>query len=221
MADRPILFSAPMVQALLDGRKTQTRRTIKPRGHFSLFDGSWTDDYVLDPGNVDWRAQDVRFSIGDRLWVKETFFPRPGLPERSARPRYRADEDRPEWRGLWKPSIFMPRWASRLTLTVTDVRVQRLQDCSEEDAIAEGGISEQHSNDPYPTETIWHHGQALLEFPGFTTPIGSYRHLWNSINGAGSWEANPWVAAVSFDVHRSNIDRLNSLTNDEGQVRHG
>ena len=79
MADRPILFSAPMVQALLrEARqpgtgKTQTRRIIKPRGRLSLFDGTWTDDYVMDPGNAEWRARSIPFAMGDRLWVKETW----------------------------------------------------------------------------------------------------------------------------------------------------
>src|SRR3546814_13011548 len=96
-------------------------------GHFRRADACWCDFRHSE------LLARLRWHAGDRLWVKETFFPRPGLPERLARPRYRAEEDRPEWRGLWRPSIFMPRWASRLTLTVTDVRVQRLQDISDEE----------------------------------------------------------------------------------------
>src|SRR3546814_16853672 len=111
MADRPILFSAPMVRALSDGRKTQTRRMLSIGGHkeFSEFGPSDTPGYDwhfrrADACWCDFRHSELlarlRWHAGDRLWVKDTFFPRPGLPERLARPRYRAEEARPAWLGL-------------------------------------------------------------------------------------------------------------------------
>jgi len=107
----------------------------------------------------------------------------------------RADGEMPNHpehgRALWRPSIYMPRWASRLTLLVTDVRVQRLQDISEADAIAEGIIPTANS------QTI----DCATE-----RPSDGFRALWNSIHGPEAWDANPWVAAISFDVVRANID---------------
>jgi hypothetical protein len=209
--DRPILFSGPMVRALLDGRKTQTRRILGTFDVFRLADGSEAPVSCLHvkgeglPRVTVGRVildKKLKAAVGDRLWVRETWMPRAlGLSiSRLLKPRYRADEDRPEWRGLWKPGIHMFRWASRLTLTVTDVRVQRLQDISADDADAEcfGG--------DYP-------GKALPEpFPGPASQWGHlsmpecYGRLWDSINGAGAWDANPWVAAYTFTVERRNID---------------
>ncbi|MCK0533428.1 hypothetical protein [Sphingobium agri] len=231
MTDRPILFSAPMVRALLDGRKTQTRRIMKvqpPRQEdfphsvmginrkvadgvklFSL------NDYERQPKHpTKWdldgsvgvfrdagfpMVYDARFAVGDRLWVKETHAC-VGDADRWTLYRasgYEAECDRhgfekpypAESEIKWKPSIFMRRGLSRLTLTVTDVRVERLHQCSEADALAEG-IDRIH----YPELGDW----------GW--PQRKYAELWNSINGAGAWEANPWVVAVSFDVRKGNID---------------
>ncbi|NTS30710.1 hypothetical protein HQ945_05540 [Phyllobacterium sp. BT25] len=197
MADRPILFSAPMVQALLAGRKTQTRRIIKPRGHASLFDGSWTDDYVLDPGNASWRAKELRFCIGDRLYVREhwrTWSTSDHLPPSQLKVGTAVDyivDGADVLHGKHRQAMHMPRWASRLTLLVTDVRVERLQDCSEADALAEG------------VERI-----VFPERGDWGWPQRKYRKIWENINGAGSWEANPWVVAVSFDVLNQNIDEV-------------
>jgi hypothetical protein len=218
MVDRPILFSAPMVRALLDGRKTQTRRLCK-----------WANNpfspqlsYIVacdEPGWFGDEEGDVQFSSGyapgDRLWVKETWginhykYCRPE-PIPKTRPTdledyemvYFATEDDCEINNEMPrtPSIFMPRWASRLTLTVTDVRVQRLQEISRADAIAEGltlasNVLEEFWRWPEP-----HHEHLWL------SPPAAYRHLWDSINGAGSWEANPWIVALTFDVRKGNID---------------
>lgn len=216
MTIRPILFSGPMVCALLDGRKTQTRRIIKPRSKYraSLFDGSWTDEYVMEPGNADWRAQDVPFSVGDLLWVKETWggATRP-CPVDGWRDgiEYRADDDGSgdplpvysvnwpddftvdEIPDGWRPSIYMPRWASRITLSVTEVRVQRLVDIEEEDAEAEGATP------------------VLVPPDGGSDPhrVG-FHQLWDSLNakrGYG-WDENPWVAAISFEVIPKNVDEV-------------
>lgn len=227
MTDRPILFSAPMVRALLNGTKTQTRRILKPQPtdfqgakvppagkswvnkkrdapffaqHHDLVHWCWWDEY-LDQG-PDWIK--VRFAKGDRLWSRETWAPLdrlthndPGALALSERGFYRADDGTVDGEiSRWTPSIFMPRHASRLTLTVTDVRVERLQDISDADAIAEGIEA------------------APPEFPGMyltprgmATPMAAYMRLWDGINGVGSHQANPFVTAYTFTVHRHNIDR--------------
>lgn len=216
MTDRPILFSAPMVRALLAGTKTQTRRVIKPRGNGpSLFNGDWSDSYVLDPGNESWRKRDIRIESGDRLWVKETVRAEE-LPDGLDGVRYLADDAFASiantasasiaWlklhtiygkKGAVAPSIFMPRWASRLTLDVTDVRVERLQDISESDAIAEGI----ERSDRFPDRFMTPAGD-------YATSVVAYQRLWESINGPASWYANPWIVAYTFAVHRQNIDAM-------------
>lgn len=207
MADRPILFSAPMVRALLDGRKTQTRRIIKPRGkHPSLFNDGWTDSYILDPGNEEWRQKDIPIKLGDRLWVKETHAIVPRTAYRMSegvQQTFRPNDDhdaavyREGWErsqpGRWRPSIHMPRWASRLTLTVTEVRVERLQDINEADAKAEG-VSDEFTD---------------YELYGQSQPYRfGYSALWNEINGPGAWDENPWVVAYTFTVEHGNIDQI-------------
>ncbi|HTJ89589.1 MAG TPA: hypothetical protein VL356_05370 [Acidocella sp.] len=190
MVDRPILFSAPMVRALLAGTKTQTRRFLKPQPASVDEAGCW---YGNNPQSLQNR---LRFAIGDRLWVRESWWhvcagdgpaisaPGDSLGRDGA--FFRADHPDyppcPHYRS--RPSIHMPRWASRLTLTVTDVRVQRLQDISEEDARAEG----------YPGE-----GCGLA-------PKVWYGALWEQINGIDSWDADPWIVALTFDVRKGNID---------------
>lgn len=234
----PILFSAPMVRALLDGRKTQTRRIIKPRAALSLFDGTWSDTYVLDPGNKDWRARDVRYAVGDLLWVRESV--RAGEDESNfdRQVEYLADgatrrvadceDNSSEEFGRWwvlnsyratDPDLdggkivsprHMPRWASRLTLAVTDVRVQRLKEISEEDAIAEGVERLHHGWFPYGISTFLTTVVDGREVPAqcCRTARQSFRLLWNSINGPGAWEANPWVVALTFTVHHCNVDQM-------------
>lgn len=232
MSDLPIIFSAPMVRAFLEGRKTQTRRIIKPQpskpwGSAAL-DGSrfWTYESLTGEVIEEWR---LPYAPGDRLYVRESHslhrahgqdFKRPaddhgvrwgpwsGLPiavspDKTQVAYYRQGFDRsgpPKWR----PSIHMPRWASRLTLTVTDVRVQRLQDCSAADARAEGVV---HNNavDPKAPLPLW-------SVPGTDAggkhPQDAYAALWNSLHGPEAWDANPWVAAYSFTVQQGNIDRI-------------
>lgn len=227
MTDRPILFSAAMVRALLDGRKTQTRRLLKPKKHACLISEGWTDDYVLDPGNREWLGSYYRWRVGDRLWVRESFSKHvrlsdpyhlpPDYPDAAMGAHYWADGN-PEY-GDWQrpqPSIHMPRWASRLTLTVTDVRVERLQAISEADVIAEG-------IQKWPLGyRIALTGAPKHECLTFDVAADAYRWLWNSINGAGGWEANPWIVAVSFRAAQHNIDQLSRLTvscTDAGSMR--
>jgi len=205
MTDRPILFSGPMVRALVDGRKAQTRRVIKARSPYSLFDGGWADEYVLDPGNAEWRERDVKFRIGDRLYVREAW--RTGAAFDRVAPRdlpqavhvaYEADDDRARLTGRLRRGMHMPRWASRLTLVVTDVRVQRLQEISEADAETEG--LERAPGGRWSGAE----GQAGM------CPRSAYALLWNSLNakrGFG-WDANPWVVAYTFQTHRCNIDQM-------------
>lgn len=200
MVERPILFSAPMVRALLAGTKTQTRRLIKPRGKHrpSLFDGSWSDSYVLDPGNQSWRDEEVRYRVVDRLWVRETWRAhcqfdghKPSEIEVGEPVWYEADPDAPTPAGKIRVAIHMPRWASRITLDVAEVRVQRLQDISEEDATAEG-MGEPSLRDLGGTlaQAAWSERQVFCR-------------LWDHLHGPGAWDANPWVVALTFTVART------------------
>ena len=194
MADLPVLFSASMVRALLDGRKLQTRRILKDQPGdldkpFMMDDGSW---HVTDSRGGHMSPLAVRFRKGDRLYVREAIGRRPasflGIKAKNG----------PWWKSKGAiPGIHMPRWASRLTLTVTDVRVQRLQEISEADAVAEG----------------WPHDRAnligrrdVLKSSSEIRPRYWYAGLWELINGTGSWDANPWIVALTFTVEKRNID---------------
>jgi len=182
MKERPILFSGPMVRAILEGRKTQTRRVVKPQPGCDP-----RDDEHLDMGRCPYGQP------GDRLWVREAWH----TDERDleyARAKhedamsdspiyYRADPENDNAGCTWRPSIHMPRWASRITLEITRVRVERLQEISEKDAIAEGA-------DPYLHPV--HPGREGLRH------VDGFRSLWESINGPGSWDANPWVWVIEF-----------------------
>ncbi|CAH1665512.1 MULTISPECIES: hypothetical protein [unclassified Chelatococcus] len=226
MADRPILFSAPMVRALLEGRKTQTRRVLKMRGHrsFSEFGPSDTRGYDWHFRDAAMRWHDLRngelikrlsYAIGDRLWVRETWTACMvhGWTIADARSRlfeeeiiYRSDGHQ-SIDGWWS-SIHLPREFSRLTLIVTDVRVQRLQDISEEDAIAEGcGLTSEQvaTNNELAQRPPPVHG----DFWHMSTGRGNFLALWSDIHGGiDAWDANPWVAAYTFTVHRCNIDQM-------------
>lgn len=206
MKMRPILFSGSMVRALLRGEKTQTRRAVKPQPAYGCryeMNGAGTHALHLSdvpgrefvpptPRSVDHRLPCPYGEPGDRLWVRETFAPR---YFDNGHPGYRAD-----WTSAaadvcaepkWKPSIFMPRLASRITLEVTNVRVQRLRDITPEDAQAEGCVCIGGRDVPLFTDTI---GGDHLD------PRGAYQALWSKINGAASWAANPWVWAVTLKV---------------------
>ncbi len=193
MRERPILFSAPMVRALLAGTKTQTRRIVKSR------DLEWMDVHqgLREPDN----AERCPYGQpgGDRLYVREAWaaphaydhLP-PRLIPQDARIHYAATEDRGGL--LWRPSIHMPRWASRITLEVTGVRVERLQEISEADAKAEGA-------DCLTWSGIEGTAADLIDWP-LKEVAHPHRNgfaiLWESINGPESWNANPWVWVVSF-----------------------
>ncbi|ACT50915.1 hypothetical protein [Methylovorus glucosotrophus] len=228
MKERPILFSAPMVRALLDGSKTQTRRVVKPQPPsgwdrtcwFSAPVWGWT---AQDEPSQTWhKARCPYGQPGDHIWAKETFFAygrwemryseRKGRDERhfvdmtidcDRAYQYAADNPDipPATRGSvqpgWykRPAIFMPRIASRIQLEITCVRVERLIDISEQDAKDEG-IFEFSKNGliDYVKGNVW---ETANEFsPNCFT--GIYALLWESINGPGSWSANPWVWVVEF-----------------------
>lgn len=205
MADKPIIFSAPMVRALLEGRKTQTRRVIKPQptgiSRAERIGGtsrSWRISPESNRCSVDFKSPNI--GVGDRLYVREAWTARMthGWTIADARSRmcqeeilYRADGH--DSIDGWWPSIHMPREFSRLTLTVTDVRVQRLQEISEADAMAEG--VDAVTMDDVPRQA------AMSRRSDFAA-------LWNSLHGPEAWDANPWVAAYSFTVQQGNIDRI-------------
>jgi hypothetical protein len=207
-AERPILFSAPMVRAILEGRKTQTRRVVKPIPELEqepdtvLSNWSWGNGRNAngDPNSL---ADAQRYgSPGDRLWVRETW--NAGNPAHPSgigimfdeKPRegmklvYRADPESETYvpEIPWRSPIHMPRWASRITLEIAEVWVQRLQEIGEEDCRAEGICL-------LKTNCDGECGQ---------TPCGISRQpfmtLWDSINGKKHpWESNPWVWAVTFN----------------------
>lgn len=210
MVDRPIIFSASMVRALLDGRKTQTRRVLKPQPSGiaqaeRIAPKSWRIFPESDRCSIDFKAPP--YAPGDRLWVRETWCRVSDNPMSEIATlasgdgiAYRAtDDDEMSIPPRWRSPIFMPRWASRLTLTVTDVRLQRLQEISEADALAEG---------IQPFGPVF----SVEKADGFTacgtTARAAFATLWNSLHGPDAWNANPWVAAISFTVQRGNIDQI-------------
>lgn len=235
MSDRPILFCGPMIRALLDGRKTQTRRVLRARfgrrsylPEFCGGKGDWNDptcwgwedhdagDWITlekDPGQrMGWRDLASTPHVGDRLWVREAHtFTRNGMTGEinQGSALYRADAtdntgarwptvtpDDPDREVKWRSPIHMPRWASRLTLVVTDVRVQRLQDILLGDCYAEGCTTGKGEADNGSLPKGW------------VGPWAEYRELWNSLHGPDAWDANPWVSATTFTVHRCNVDQM-------------
>lgn len=190
MKERPILFSGEMVRAILDGRKTQTRRILNTQpASYEVAEGLRIDNGRLIYGKEYRRHfRKVQYGKpGDRLWVRETFQLR--TIGSGVYARYQADgSDRlvfpPEtWNGIpddsaWRPSIHMPRWASRITLEVLNVRVERLWSISRGDAMAEGCP---HQN-----------------MMAGTSPVVWFSELWESINGQASWSINPWVWVIEF-----------------------
>lgn len=245
--ERPILFSAPMVRALLDGSKIKTRRTNGFEWTNLSMPGMWdkveTGIYRSEFGawfrfddqgiNRDVFIKCPYGKVGDRLWVRESFSvtafyasqdnsTEAGSDEESAacRVKYHADgaesyvdelscnndfgvdEEEQALRASKNkssPSIHMPRWASRINLEITGVRVERLNDISDVDAINEGIISEHHvwREPEYPLPDIAYRPSAKSEYR-YTCPKQAFQDLWESINGAGSWQENPYVWVIEF-----------------------
>lgn len=176
MTERGMIFNGEMVRAILDGRKTQTRRVMKPQpdedGLAKVINGPWVDTSE--------RIYRCPFGVpGDRIWVRETWA-RYNIDQHSHDMAYRATtpEDWPK-EGRWRPSIHMPRWASRILLEITDVRVERLQ------AITLGDICKEF-------------GCGLYDFRPATYGFQAWEELWKSIYGGDSWQANPWVWVIEF-----------------------
>jgi hypothetical protein len=219
MTEKPILFSAPMVRAVLAGTKTQTRRVVKPQPPYECsrivvehFHPTVIDRYGDEqPGREvfgatttdgEWGLRCPYGAPGDRLWVREAWrtereFDR--LPPRDLSPaspvQYEAGPFAEVLDGKLRPGMFMPRWASRITLEVTGVRVEHLQDISEADAIAEGIV-------PHRKGGWWWEqppgGIAGSNHFGAKTARDAYSALCESLNGPGSWAANPWLWVVEL-----------------------
>lgn len=216
MKERPILFSAPMVRAILAGQKTQTRRVVKPVGNdggFVLLDhgkGWWpyrSDDgdsttHTVKRGGKLYHDETPHASPygtpGDHLWVREAFgWAQVATISTPIRQKlvYRADfPDEYDMFGIgnWFPSIHLKRIHSRLLLEVTNIRVERLQSISPTDAAAEGI----HHDDTIPFNGPWF--ASPTDSQGCGEPAHAYANLWESINGPGSWDANPWVWVIEF-----------------------
>jgi hypothetical protein len=203
----PILFSAPMIKAIQASRKVQTRRTVPCALEYHGGKLCWRPDGVTrarrrSMGLSEWSPiyedpPSWMWSAGTRLWVRETFYLRTGDKRRSE-VLYRATE--PHDHLTWKPSIFMPRWASRITLEVTDVRIERLHAITEEDARAEGVSEVRIPADDYGPELI---GYVLGPDDGrvslYPTPKEAFAKGWDVINGhRAPWAKDPWVRRVSF-----------------------
>lgn len=220
--ERPILFSAPMVRAILEGRKTVTRREVKKPAALDCLAAGLEPAFLALPGNADLCPYG---KPGDRLWVRETFAllgnedgccidwqdnlikgdergaariyrascpPGDyGLNQIPAKADWKPDTEAMEYDGAWRPSIHMPRWASRILLEITDMRVERLREISGAQALAEGIYSNPNKNGMYTADGKHHTSK-------HDGPVESFAALWESINGAGSWSANPWVWVVSF-----------------------
>lgn len=190
MKERPILFSAPMVRAILDGTKTQTRRVVKGLALDWLDNAKFTPEYVASPDNYM-----CPYGLpGDRLWVREAYCFQ-SYSEGIALLTYHADsppvvypapmeDGRPEQKEGPHPSIHMPRWSCRIVLEIVSVRVERLNEISEQDAIAEG--------------VDGHDSAGALLTGWYEKPRKAFQRLWEQINGNGSWEQNPWVWVIEF-----------------------
>lgn len=188
MKERGMIFNSEMVRAILDGRKTQTRRSVKFPVHDKNLGCELAGNELageLSAGNY---LNSAFGKQGDRIWVRETWA-RYNIDQDSYDMAYRATppEDWPE-EGKWRPSIHMPRWASRILLEITGIRVERLNAISQEDAQDEGmeltGWRPTYSDQDSGGE-VW-------------TPYDNFARLWDSIYGEGSWKVNPWVWVIEF-----------------------
>jgi hypothetical protein len=249
IVERPILFSAEMVRAILDGRKTQTRRVMKPQPSTVDDAGRW---YRMKSGGESLMTSAYPCPYGapgDTLWVRETFCAHWGTPPHDAPQSYRivtgdelprieqengdlyqpassdimtiwyeAEGNKP-FHLSWDAPDDMPRWASRITLRITNIRVERLQDISEDDARAEGATMRPACNGfqhRYPGWSMdWSKVGQLSHYAtgakrgvkapltegdvSLHSPKWAFASLWNEINGSGAWEANPWVWVISFE----------------------
>jgi hypothetical protein len=205
--EKPIIFSTPMVRAILDGTKTMTRRIFRCPWHpllgpvpcdvsptEGMVEIEFTNDLIALNGKLIQRMKGDRSWVicpygvpGDRLWVRETW-------QKIEGNRFIYKADPLIWGGKWKPSIFMPRAASRITLEITRIRFEKLMDISEKDAKSEGvellpsGYWKSYNTKP---------GDSLVN--ELSNPVSSFESLWRSINGNESWVNNPWVWVIEFE----------------------
>lgn len=215
-AVKPILFQTAMVQSILSGRKTQTRRIVK----FSSYTNDdppcadWIKSAVNIKGNI-WKFTDQPNNdgnyayakcpygkVGDILYVRETYLDEedyacsdydPEDPESGSRFSYKADCPEHQWPLVkWKPSLFMPKAAARLFLKITEIRIERLQDISEKDAKAEGiEVADRIQGHPL-------YRNYIRKGAVWNSAVNSYSTLWDAINGKDAWEQNPFVWVISF-----------------------
>jgi hypothetical protein len=198
---KPIFFSGPMVRAILDGRKTQTRRLI-PEKIIRAYD-HWVSPLMLESISSTrlhekaYFIKRCKYSLGDVLWVRETWRPKQHSMPTGWKYEYRAtaEEDGTPLDGPWKPSIFMPKDACRLFLKLENIRVQKLHDISKEDAIAEGVECVRQLG-----RTFYKLYYGNKKFDYDECPIVSYYSLWDKINGEGSYIENPWVYVYHFKI---------------------
>jgi len=227
--ERPILFSAPMVRAILEGRKTVTRREVKKRAALDCLAAGFEPAFLALPGNADLCPYG---KSGDRLWVRETT--EADYANGAVLSRYAADKEPvlyggcedPEYNGSvahWnyprksRPSIHMQRWASRILLEITDVRVERLQDISDEQAQAEGCFFTDYGRKcghggkgwtdvgscpapeaHHPQRDGWMWDKTTSSSQCLGAPRWAFANLWNKVNGPDAWDANSWVWVVEF-----------------------
>lgn len=218
--EHPILMHARSVRGILEGNKRQTRRIVKPQpptveavqtlsgSTFSYYRNELGDFSVAGPV---WAVRQLggpqhlcpRYRIGEHLWVRETWAVRPAwddmkpseIPKGYALYYYAEDSEVAVTK--WRPSIFMPRWACRLVLEITNIRVERVQDISEEDALAEGSYLNRCScprDEPKSAHTI----EAMFRQTGCHLHGNEFKQLWDDTNGKGAWERNDWVWCISF-----------------------
>ena len=231
---KSIAFNAPMIQALLDGRKTQTRRVVRPQPEGDEMRFSTTicssnknhagkHRWVIMPNEytIDSKISSPFFSCpygkpGGLLWVKEPWQAWTEFNERKASQipsrsdvNYIANEN--IWDARRRDARHMPHWASRITLETTRIRVERLQDISEEDAIAEG--CRPYWNKENPIYLVCPNGSKLETHP-LGGPQEDFQRVWASIYGPEAWDANLWVWVISFNVHKMNVDDFLKMEED-------
>jgi hypothetical protein len=212
MNEKPIIFSGEMVRAILDGRKTQTRRVIKPQPPAGTFWDGNSNLFCYPDSTIGIMRNCPYGAPGDLLWVRETWAsvkeldnikPKELLGSNNTLPLWYRADNHPRFEdegiyfadcGKWRPSIFMPRWASRITLRVTDVRVERVQDIDKKSAIAEGI----QWREAFPEGYTVGHDYDIRAYDA----VISFKKLWDRINGKRGygWDVNPWVWVVEFEL---------------------
>ena len=206
MKEYPIIFNTEMVRAILEDRKTQTRRIMKPQPIFKDGQVEFKKAICFE---YQWQSIFPSYypfgKVGDRLWARETWADmvcvgstEKGKGKGENSPCYKASSDATDLKilkGYWKPSIHMPRWASRITLEITDIRVERVQDISEEECRKEG-LKQHSKKDIHGTQFMYYEDYSGNN--NYCTARASFKHLWNSIYGKGAWERNDWVWVLSF-----------------------